>query len=241
MHPYVDHNRLIERVLAISEYRDAYRARLRKLIDGPFSPDTMRRRIERARRYVGQAGASANRAGKSNSPTTRPSPYERLRPPPLDWFVQRRAESIRAQLDGRRPGYIPAFRDPELVPDGWSPIVVPAAALLEALDADKDGRISELEATKSAADLCKTAAPMDAPAATAALEPHLTESMRKAAPAKQWAAWLIKIADTSKDSRIDTTELIAAYRRLLAAADFDYDNMMGGRELIEAMTGTGPP
>src|SRR5258706_8174636 len=45
-HAYADHNRLIERLLAIDSYAAAYRAHMRRLIDGPLSPEKMRNRFE---------------------------------------------------------------------------------------------------------------------------------------------------------------------------------------------------
>src|SRR5688572_16075559 len=56
LRPYVDHNRLIERVFAIPAYRDAYRRHMRNLIEGPFSPERIRKRLADVESFIRQAG-----------------------------------------------------------------------------------------------------------------------------------------------------------------------------------------
>lgn len=238
-HAYVDHNRLIERVLAVDEYRQIYRRQAQKLIDGPFSPEQMRRRLGEIGSVIRQAGEAAARAGKADSPATRPAGYERLHPPDMLGYVRKRCASIAAQLKGERGGYIPAFRDPDIVLREWAHVVRPAAALLDSLDADHDGRLSEAEVSSAAKKLL--AAPLDVDATTAVLERSMTGDMRKCGSSRAWAEWLFKVADANHDGRVDANEVTACYRRLLAASDFDFDGMIGGRELIEAISGTGAP
>jgi hypothetical protein len=169
-----------------------------------------------------------------------------LRPPALDWFVEKRLASIHSQLEGARPGFVPAFRDPELVPDGWAKVVVPAAALLKAIDADRDGRLGEQEVSQAIQRLLAAAraglnGAIDPAATAAGLQALAIDELRKSASARQWADWLFRVADADRNGWINFTELTGAYRRLLAGAEFDFDGMMGGRELIEAMAATGPP
>jgi hypothetical protein len=246
LHPYVDHNRLIERVFAVPAYRDAYRRHVQSLIEGPLSPRRIRRRLADVESFVRQAGEAAARAGKAGSPATRPSAYARLRPPAIVPFVETRVTSLRAQLDGKSTGFVPAFHDPELVPQEWAPVVLPAAALLASMDADKDGRLRDEEVSQTISRLLTAAQVaaggwMDPPTTTTAMESLLTPDLRKSADARRWADWLFRVADANRDARLDAAEMTAAYRRLLAGADFDYDAMLGGRELIEALAGTGPP
>jgi spore coat protein CotH len=238
-HPYVDYNRLIERVLAIDAYRQTYRRQAQKLIAGPFAPDRMRRRLDEIGAIVHQAGDAATRAGKADSPATRPATFERLDPPDMLTFVQKRVASIAGQLKGDRPGYIPAFRDPDVVLREWIHVVRPAAALLDSLDADHDGRLSEAEVATAANKLFTT--PLDLDATTTVLEKSLTSDMRKCGTPRAWAEWLLKVADANHDARLDAAEIIACYRRLLAGADMDFDGMMAGREMIEAISSTGAP
>jgi spore coat protein H len=243
-HPYVDQNRLIERVLAVPEYREAYRGHVRRLIDGPFSPQRMRRRIAECEAVVRDAGSSAQQAGKSGSAATRPFTIGRLHPPALAEFVDRRVTSMRSQLRGARPGFVPGFRDPELVPQEWSGVVLPAGALISSMDADGDGRLSEQEVAVNRLFAAAHAGPgdsIDRATATAALSATMTDDLRKCATAQRWADWLFKVADVNHDAKVNADEVLAAYRRLLAGADFDFDGQMGGRELIEAFTGIGPP
>jgi hypothetical protein len=242
VHPYVDHNRLIARVLAVPRYREVYQRHARTLIEGPFSPSRMRRRIADVEALVRQTGAAARSAGRAGNPTTHPSAHGKLRPPDLSWFVENRVPSIRTQLEGTRPGFVPGFREPELVPQEWEKLVRPAAALIAAMDDDHDGRLSEQEISRIATNLLRPAADsIDSNTATASISALLTEDLRKCGSPKAWADWLFRVADENHDGRLDAAEMMRAYRRLLAGADFDFDAMMGGRELIEALAGTGVP
>jgi hypothetical protein len=254
-HPYVDHNRLIERVLAIPAYRQLYDQHLRRLTapgKGAFTPESVRRRLAKFEPVFAAATESATRAGKYNSPATRPALTDRLDPPPLLPYVEARAASIRAQLAGQRPGHIPAFVDPDRVPAGWATIVRPAAALLAALDADHDGRVSETEARRAIDPLFTSKATtrpnepfLDEPALAAALAPLLTDDQRRCAAPQAWASWLFRAgarADRKSDRRrLSPDDLLALYRRWLASDDLDHDGQLAGREIIEAMSGVGPP
>lgn len=241
LRPYVDHNLLIERLLGISRYREAYLAHVRRLVNGPFAPQTLQRRLDQLFPVFSAAGEAARKAGTWNSPSTRPVTVDRLHAPDLMDFVHRRASSIEAQLAGREPGYIPGFRDPDLVLAEWSRLVVPANALLDAMDEDGDGRVSEAEAAKAIQALLGQEKSLDPVRAAQAIEKLMTPQMRKAANARQWASWIIKMADRNKDGQVDEAELIRAYRHLLSSSDRDFDGQLGGREMIEGIGGFGPP
>jgi hypothetical protein len=245
-HPYVDYNRLIERVLAVDAYRDAYRGHVRRLVEGPFDPARLRRRLAELKPVIEKAGEAARRAGKAGSPATMPSTTARLTPPDLTVFVTRRSQSMRDQLAGTSRGYLPAFRDPELVLPEWAKVVRPATALLAAMDADADGRLSETEVREAAGRLlgaggARPDGSLDFSAATAAFDRSSTADMRQCATPAAWAKWLIHLADANHDGRVGAEEIVGAYRRLLAGSEKDFDGLMGGRELVEALSGAGVP
>jgi spore coat protein CotH len=246
MHPYVDNNYLIERLLTIDIYRNAYREHVRKLAEKFMSAETIKRRLASIAPVFAQADQAARQAGKIGSPTTRPATYPGLRQPDLMSYVENRAKSMQLQLEGKERGYIPVFRDPETVPREWAKVVLPAAALMDAIDANADGRLDEAEITAAINQLLETAeAPpngsLDLPTATRALDQIMTDEMRRCASAEAWAKWLFHIADSNHDGKITAAKILAAWKRLLASADRDYDGMMGGRELVETLSGTGPP
>ena len=240
-HPYVDHNLLIERLLQIEAYRNAYAGHVRRLVEGGFSIDAIRRKVAAIAPMIQRAGEAAAKAGKAGSPATRPTTVPRLHVPDLLTYVEHRGQSMRLQLDGKQEGFIPAFRDPDLVLEEWAKIVKPVGALLAALDTNRDGRVDDQELTKAVDALVGAQGSLDITSATKALDKLLTPDMRRCATAENWAKWLFRIVDANHDGRIDAKEIQAAYHSLLAGADKDYDGMMGGREMIEALSGIGPP
>jgi len=245
-HAYADHNRLIERLLAIDSYAAAYRAHMRRLIDGPLSPEKMRNRFAAMAPVFQAAEQAARDAGRAGSAATRPSGGMGFKPPDLLTYIAQRSDSIRQQLDGKQQGFIPGFRDPELVPAEWAAYTAAAVAIINATDTDGDGRLSEAEISAGISQLFAAA---NLPA-TGVLEPAntaaainrlMSDDMRQRTPAASWADWLFSRADANKDGRLDATELLTAYRAQLATEDRDGDGMFGGRELIEALSGARAP
>lgn len=246
MKPYPDNNYLIERILAIPAYREAYRGHVRHLIDKAFSPKTIKKRLASIAPAFEAADQAAKRAGKTGSPTTRPATYERLRQPDLMSYVEARSNSMRLQLDGKESGYIATFSDPDVVPREWIKLARPSYALLHALDADGNGRVdnNEIQAgTKALFDaaVVKENGTLDLPALTKAMDKLLTPEMGQSASSESWAKWLFRIVDENHDGKINSAEIMKAYQRHLKGSDLDFDGQMGGREMLEAMSGTGPP
>jgi hypothetical protein len=240
-HPYVDHNLLIERLLQIDAYRNAYAGHVRRLVEGGFSIESIRRKVAAIAPMIQRAGEAAAKAGKAGSPATRPTTVPRLHVPDLLTYVEHRGQSMRLQLDGKQEGFIPAFRDPDLVLEEWAKIVKPAGALLAALDTNHDGRVDDQELTKAVEALIGSQGSLDVSSATRTLDKLQTDDMRRCATAENWAKWLCRVADANHDGRLDAKEIQAAYHSLLSGADKDFDGMMGGREMIEALSGIGPP
>jgi spore coat protein H len=245
-HAYADHNRLIERLLAIDGYASAYRAHVRRMVDGPMGEPAMRARFEAVAPVFQAAGRAARDVGRSGSAATQPSSGMGFRPTDLRTYVAQRTESIRLQLDGKRTGYLPGFRDPQCVPAEWAPYTAAAVAMMAAADADGDGRLNYAEVgaafewIRTAAALGPTGALERAPA-TAAIERSMTEEMRRRTPAAAWADWLFRVADANKDGRLDSAEILAGYHKLLAGEDRDGDGMLDGRELLETLAGSRAP
>jgi hypothetical protein len=245
-HAYADHNRLIERLLTIDSYAAAYRAHMRRLIDGPLSPEKIRTRFDALTPVFHAAEQAARDAGRAGSAATRPSGGMGFKPPDLRTYIAQRTESIRLQLDGKQQGFIPGFRDPELVPAEWAAYTAAAVAIIKAADADGDGRLSESEISAGIARLfaaanLPTMGALEPATASAAIDRLMSDDMRQRTPAAAWADWLFSRADGNKDGRLDATELLTAYRAQLATEDRDGDGMFGGRELIETLAGARAP
>ena len=161
-------------------------------------------------------------------------------------YAENRAKSMRLQLEGKERGYIASFRNPDVVLREWEKVVGPAYALMSALDADGNGRLDDAEIAATIKQFFEAAevkpnGSLDLPAATKAIERLLTPELRHCASGEAWAKWLFKIADANHDGKLDGGEIMAAYQRQLKGADMDFDGQMGGREMVEAMSGTGPP
>lgn len=246
MRPYTDNNYLIERILAIPAYREAYLGHVRHMIDTAFSPKTIRKRLASIAPAFEAGDQAAKRAGKIGSPTTRPATYERLRQPDLMSYVQARSDSMRRQLDGKETGYIPTFSDPEVVPREWIRVARPSYALLHALDKDGNGRVDNNEIQAATRALYEAAGvkedgSLDLPATIKAMDKLVTPEMRSCAPSESWAKWFFKIADENHEGKIDAARIMKSYQRHLKGSDMDFDGEIAGREMLEAMSGTGPP
>jgi spore coat protein H len=245
-HAYADHNRLIERLLAIDAYAAAYRAHVRRLVQGPMSVATVDARLAAMSPVFEAAERAARDAGRAGSAATRPSMGMGFRPTDLRTYIARRTESITLQLDGKRPGYVPGFFDAKCVPPEWAPYAAAATAIMKWADADGDGRLNDAEVSNAIARLMEAAkvAPdgaMDRAAAAAGIESLMSDDMRRRTPATAWANWLFGRADANKDGQLNSVEMLAAYQKFLGGEDRDGDGMLDGRELLETLAGGRAP
>lgn len=245
-HAYADHNRLIERLLAIDSYAAAYRAHMRRLVQRPMSVASMDARLEMMRPVFEAAGRAAREAGRAGSAATRPSMGMGFRPTDLRTYIARRTASIRLQLDGKRPGYVPGFFDPQCVPPEWAPYTAAAVAIMKAADADGDGRLNDAEVSNAITRLMQAAkvapnATLDRASAVAGIDVLMSDDIRRRTPAGAWADWLFGRADVNKDGRLNAAEILAAYQKILSGEDRDGDGMLDGRELLETLAGGRAP
>jgi spore coat protein H len=114
--PGGNRNRLIERVLKIPRHKEKYHSYLAEYLDSIFTEAKMRRQISAAadflRPLIHENGAKA------------PERFERVvadGPPekeahPMKFFVTKRRESVRQQLEGRSEGHAPFGGDLKILP-----------------------------------------------------------------------------------------------------------------------------
>jgi hypothetical protein len=245
-HSYTDHNRLIERLLAVNGYATLYRMYMRHLIEGPLSPESTRARFDAFARIRQAAGEAARAADRVGSATTRPTSGMGFEQIDLRSYLPLRVESIRRQLDGTQQGYIPGFRDPLRVPPEWGRYTAAAVAMMSAADTDHDGRLNDTEVSAAIARLFTTAklpltGSIDRATVTTAIDHLLSDDMRHRTTASAWTDWLFHNADANKDNHLNSTELLTLYRRKLSGEDRDGDDMLDGRELIETLAGARAP
>jgi DNA-directed RNA polymerase specialized sigma24 family protein len=116
-HPWVGEHRFLERVMAVEEFRKLYRSRLEELLARLLAPAKVHRRIDELAAMVrGPVAAESEfrlgkfeeavsakprerSAGKNEQGANRPAHQ-------LKRFVERRAVSVREQLDGKSDGVI---------------------------------------------------------------------------------------------------------------------------------------
>jgi spore coat protein CotH len=116
-HPWVGENRFIERVMAVEEFRRIYRSHLEDFVSRLYVPDRLHRRIDEIAAVIRDpiSAQSAFHLDKFEQEVgwkpVHPSPGEWLdifnRPAQeLKRFIDKRAESVRRQLDGKSRGMI---------------------------------------------------------------------------------------------------------------------------------------
>jgi len=144
--PYMGENRLVQRVLAIPRHRQAYRDLLQRLITTSFDPRRMEKRIAATEALIRQAIADEKKAPAAIRPDEPNRFLDNLvrQKPALRPFVNRRVESIAAQLDGKSEGQTlrPQF-GPMGPPGGGRPGPLMADRFLRAAGAEGDRKLSK--------------------------------------------------------------------------------------------------
>lgn len=122
--PHPEDQHLVRRLLAVPAVQERYRAELRRLVEGPMHPDTLKPRIEEAVAFLepllaeeGSGTAVRFRQAvlgseAASTPTVATVAAAAGRGPmmiggdnlPLLTFIHRRVASVRSQLDGRSSG-----------------------------------------------------------------------------------------------------------------------------------------
>jgi spore coat protein CotH len=116
-HPWLGENRFIERVMAVEEFRRIYRSHLEDFLARLYVPDRLHRRIDEIAAVIRDpiAAQSAFRLDKFEQAVG----LKPVHPSPGEWpdtfnrpahelkrFIDKRAESVRRQLDGKSKGMI---------------------------------------------------------------------------------------------------------------------------------------
>lgn len=149
-HPHVGENKLIDRLLAMPEFKTAYRGHLERLATHICTSEKLGRQIQEVEAALqpllvkDKAAAEARKesAGGMLGPGGGLFGTAAI---PLLTFIEKRNASIEAQLAGKRPGYVPT---PGMgfggmgPPGGMPPGAQLSKPLLDALDTNKDGAVS---------------------------------------------------------------------------------------------------
>jgi spore coat protein H len=150
-HPHLGENRLIDRLLAMPEVKATYREQVRRLAREVFTAEALGRDLAAVEKLAREPLARESKAAAGRRegvgfglPGMTGGMFGGGIP--LRTFIERRAASVAAQLAGEQKGYVPSMMGfgP---PGGIGPGHPLAKPLLDALDTDRDGRVSEAEFT----------------------------------------------------------------------------------------------
>lgn len=109
-HPHLGENKLIDRLLAMPEFKSAYRDRLRKLATETFAKESLGKRLSEIESTL-KAPIERDRKAVSDrkEKSMFGSPEDMFAPMPLAPFIEKRTASVMAQLEGKKKGYVPQF------------------------------------------------------------------------------------------------------------------------------------
>jgi spore coat protein CotH len=154
-HPHLGENKLIDRLLAMPEVKKAYHEQLRKLAAEVFTAEKLGKDLTAVEALAKgpivkeREAAAARREGVAGlGPLPGGGMGSMFAGLPVATFMEKRVDSVTAQLAGKSTGFAPR-------PTGFGPGGGPGAAgnpvgqlarqLMDSLDADKSGRVTESE------------------------------------------------------------------------------------------------
>jgi spore coat protein CotH len=154
-HPHIGQNKLIDRLFTMKEVKDKYLNVLKELSATCFTKEKLLKDVDAIEQAVKDSLAREKEAAAARKESTKGGPFAGIvaQGPPLRVFVEKRVESVVAQLAGERKGYVPAgmgFGPPGgFKPGGpggnFGPGNFLAKPLLAALDTGKDAKVSRDE------------------------------------------------------------------------------------------------
>ncbi len=147
-HPHVGDNKLIDRLFAMPDWQARYRGELERISREVLADESLLGQLAEVEAAIEtlrtKDQAAADKRGERSA-----GGLFGATPLPLKSFIERRTRSIDDQLTGKSKGYVPSggfgpggFGRGGFGPPGSPPI---APRLLAALDADKNGSLSEQE------------------------------------------------------------------------------------------------
>ncbi|MGH7169904.1 MAG: CotH kinase family protein, partial [Gemmataceae bacterium] len=143
--PYTNRNRLIERLFADEKVYAAYKGHLRKLMENGFTKEGVRKDLAAINAVIAPIQKKEKEAVvvRKEDRGRGGFPGGFNRPSDLPAFADKRVDSIKGQLDGKRKGTVLAGRFGR--PGGFGPGQFLVRPVLEAADKDKDGKLTKEE------------------------------------------------------------------------------------------------
>lgn len=146
--PYMGQNKLIQRVLAMDEHKEAYRKHLKTMTTTFFTQEKLNAEIDRLNAAVKHVLALEAKKSGPKFGFGGKGPMG-LGAPDLKTFIGKRVESVALQLEGKQKGFEVAggFGGPGGGKGGFmfGPGQFLAEPILKAADTNKDGKLSKAE------------------------------------------------------------------------------------------------
>ncbi|HEX2973813.1 MAG TPA: CotH kinase family protein [Tepidisphaeraceae bacterium] len=256
MHPYPGENRLIDRLLAIEEYKAAYREHVKQIVETGFLPERMNARTSAMGAAVRKAEMIAL-LEKKTAQTMLPVGNLGRQMPELTEFVDRRAQSVLDQLAGKSEGFIPTGQRGGLAAAlGGKPAVL-GMAFLKSADTDNNGKMTraEMEAAverffdandKDQNGVMEERVLVEAMVSVMPKIENAAEGDRRGnreaqprRPAAVLARFILRDADGNGDRRVSSRELLRLARAVFQSADKSHDNTLDEKEMTELMNRLG--
>lgn len=257
--PWAGQKPLLDKVMAVSEWREAFIAHQRRLTAGPLNAQRVQAEVLAMELAVQDAECRAGGAIAGGNPPDVAWTPSWKKPPSPAVFAEGRWASLRAQLEGRPAdetlAYVPRFRTGGLQ-QGMRPRRATESSLattaFAAADVNRSGGVDRAELGKAVVRLLFSAASATQPIriSQADLQKALdglpvprptTEPARGPRSGRRWdarpnpAGTILYEADRDLDGWLTRPELLAAIARFLHEYDADNDGALSPAEFADAL------
>jgi spore coat protein H len=260
-HPYAGDHKLADRLLAVKEVREQYQKLLKELSATAFTKDRLLKDIDSVDKAMKEMLVKEKKAAEARKEGGNIG-FGGMMGGPFDLrsFVAKRTESVAAQAEGKSKGFVPTsgFGFGPGGPGGRGNAL--AKPLLEALDTDKDGKVTKDELV---AGVKKFFADCDKDKKGKLDEKQIAEAINRISPrppgfgppggpgpgpggfglgrGNGLASAIMKRADADKDGKVTLDELVAAAETLFKESDKDKKGSLDDKGVGAAISILSPP